>query len=78
MPTAPTREIVTSRRLTQADLKWLVCPVCRGSLALSQSEIQPGPGNVASQSISCVSCTLIYPVADNLPILLSDRATRPR
>ena len=74
MPTPPPPDITTARNLTPADLQWLVCPVCRESLTLTESEIQPELGNIASQTISCTSCTRTYPVADKLPVLLADRA----
>jgi len=74
MPSAPASEISAARPLTQADLCWLTCPVCRGSLALTPSE----PAGTAPQTIACTSCTRTYPVVDNLPILLADRATLPR
>jgi uncharacterized protein YbaR (Trm112 family) len=51
-------------RLTQADLGWLVCPVCHGALEL------------ASPNIACAGCGRQFPIVDGLPVLLADRATR--
>jgi uncharacterized protein YbaR (Trm112 family) len=48
--------------LTQADLRWLVCPVCHGALHL------------AGEVIGCAGCARRYPVVDGLPVLLADRA----
>ena len=50
------------RALRETVIRWLVCPVCRGSLALD--------GN----SIVCLACSRRYPVLDGLPVLLQDRA----
>jgi len=48
--------------LTQADLRWLVCPVCHGALHL------------AGEAIGCAGCARRFPVVDGLPVLLADRA----
>jgi uncharacterized protein YbaR (Trm112 family) len=50
-------------RLTQADLRWLVCPVCHGALQL------------AGANIACAACARHFPIVDGLPVLLADRAT---
>jgi uncharacterized protein YbaR (Trm112 family) len=49
-------------KLTQADLRWVVCPVCHGALQL------------AGEAIQCAGCQRRYPVVDGLPVLLGDRA----
>jgi uncharacterized protein YbaR (Trm112 family) len=49
-------------KLTQADLRWVVCPVCHGALQLAGKEIH------------CAGCQRRYPVVDGLPVLLGDRA----
>jgi uncharacterized protein YbaR (Trm112 family) len=49
-------------KLTQADLRWLVCPVCHGQLQL------------AGEAIRCVGCQRRYPLVDGLPVLLAGRA----
>jgi hypothetical protein len=49
-------------KLTQADLRWLVCPVCHGLLQL------------AGEAIRCVGCQRRYPLVDGLPVLLAGRA----
>ncbi|HEY2036612.1 MAG TPA: Trm112 family protein [Steroidobacteraceae bacterium] len=49
-------------KLTQADLRWVVCPVCHGPLELS------------GEQIACLGCRRRYPVVDGLPVLLADRA----
>jgi LSD1 subclass zinc finger protein len=42
----------------------LVCPACRKPLALSAGE----------ESLKCAACGRVYPVRDNIPILLIDEA----
>ena len=51
-------------KLTQADLRWLVCPVCHGPLQL------------AAETIGCTACGRRYPLVDGLPVLLANRALR--
>jgi uncharacterized protein YbaR (Trm112 family) len=51
-----------TRRLTQQDLKHLVCPVCHGPLLLE------------SAVIACTSCARRFPVVDGLAVLLEERA----
>ncbi len=55
-PTAPLH------RLTQQDLRALVCPVCHAALQLE------------AQAILCTGCGRRYPVVDGIPVLLAERA----
>jgi uncharacterized protein len=48
-------------------LEILVCPDCKGSLTVDQDH----------DELICNSCGLIYPVRDNIPIMLVDEARRP-
>jgi len=43
----------------------LVCPACKQPLALKN----------AGESLKCNACQRVYPVRDNIPILLIDEAT---
>jgi uncharacterized protein len=43
----------------------LVCPVCKGPLLLRK---EPG------ESLKCTACRRVYPVRDNIPIMLADEA----
>jgi uncharacterized protein YbaR (Trm112 family) len=43
----------------------LVCPVCKKSLLLKDT----------GDSLKCAECRRVYPVRDNIPILLVDEAT---
>ncbi len=52
--------------LPEGLLEILVCPNCRGEL-----EERP-----ESSTLRCLSCGLIYPVEDGIPIMLVERATR--
>jgi uncharacterized protein len=42
----------------------LVCPVCKKPLALKDS----------GDSLKCSTCRRVYPIRDNIPILLIDEA----
>ncbi len=48
-------------------LEILVCPDCKGSLTVDQD----------NDELICNSCGLIYPVRDNIPVMLVDEARRP-
>ncbi|MEJ7743331.1 MAG: Trm112 family protein [Nocardioidaceae bacterium] len=48
-------------------LEILVCPDCKGSLTVDQD----------NEELICNSCGLIYPVRDNIPVMLVDEARRP-
>ncbi len=43
----------------------LVCPVCKKPLLLR---------NEAVESLKCTECRRVYPVRDNIPIMLVDQA----
>ena len=45
----------------------LVCPDCKGSLTVDE----------AAEELICNSCGLIYPVRDDIPVMLVDEARRP-
>jgi len=45
----------------------LVCPDCKGSLTV----------NDVNEELICDSCGLIYPVRDDIPVMLVDEARRP-
>jgi uncharacterized protein len=46
-------------------LEILVCPVCKKPLVLK----------VDPEALKCIACHRVYPVRDNIPILLVDQAT---
>ena len=46
-------------------LEILVCPACRNPLILRDNP----------ESLKCGACKRVYPVQDNIPILLIDEAT---
>jgi uncharacterized protein len=48
-------------------LEILVCPDCKGSLTVDQD----------NDELICNGCGLIYPVRDDIPIMLVDEARRP-
>jgi uncharacterized protein YbaR (Trm112 family) len=53
--------------LDPALLDIIVCPACRGTLAVDE----------AASELACTSCGLAYPVRDDIPVLLVDEARRP-
>jgi uncharacterized protein YbaR (Trm112 family) len=48
-------------------LEILVCPDCKGSLTVDD----------ANEELICDDCGLIYPVRDDIPVMLVDEARRP-
>jgi uncharacterized protein YbaR (Trm112 family) len=46
-------------------LEILVCPVCKSKVILKED----GGG------LKCVSCKRVYPVRDDIPVMLKDQAT---
>ena len=53
--------------LDPALLEIIVCPDCRGALAVDD----------AASELVCTGCGLAYPVRDDIPVLLVDEARRP-
>jgi LSD1 subclass zinc finger protein len=50
--------------LSQEQLQMLICPACRQVL-----EYRPNP-----ESLKCPRCRRVYPVKDDIPIMLVDEA----
>ena len=46
-------------------LEILVCPVCKADLELKPDE----------SGLKCTKCKRVYPVRDNIPVMLVDQAT---
>ena len=55
------------RMIPQDLLDILVCPLCKAPLAHKFNE--------NAESLKCGQCRRVYPVKDNIPILLVDEAT---
>jgi uncharacterized protein YbaR (Trm112 family) len=53
--------------LDPALLEIVVCPDCRGALAVDED----------ASELVCTSCGLAYPVRGDIPVLLVDEARRP-
>jgi uncharacterized protein len=49
----------------QGLLEMLVCPVCKGKVLMKED----GTG------LKCVECKRVYPVRDDIPIMLKEQAT---
>lgn len=79
---SPVRTASLPRALTKADLRWLACPACHGTLVfeetpsqqkvLQNKSVQPENGYVA---ITCTACNRSYPLEEGLPVLLTSRVT---
>ncbi len=50
--------------ISQELLEILICPACRGELELKQD----GSG------LKCVDCKRVYPIRDDVPVMLVDEA----
>ncbi|MEN6617010.1 MAG: Trm112 family protein [Syntrophorhabdus sp.] len=50
--------------ISQELLDVMCCPVCKGDLTLSQSP----------EGLICATCRLLYPIRDDIPIMLPDEA----
>lgn len=53
------------KNITEELLKILACPKCKGPVELHQNS-----------GIVCRACQLVYPVRDEIPVMLVDEATR--
>jgi LSD1 subclass zinc finger protein len=51
--------------IDKALLDMLVCPACKQPLEYRQSP----------ETLKCTQCHRVYPVEDNIPIMLVDKAT---
>lgn len=51
--------------ISQDLLDILVCPVCKAKVILKED----------GSALKCVSCHRVYPVRDDIPIMLVDQAT---
>jgi uncharacterized protein YbaR (Trm112 family) len=55
-------------RLDPELLELIVCPDCRGALAVDED----------ASELVCTACGLAYPVRDDIPVLLVDEARQTR
>ncbi|HEU0141189.1 MAG TPA: Trm112 family protein [Bryobacteraceae bacterium] len=46
-------------------LEILVCPLCRADVVLLENE----------RGLKCVQCKRVYPIRDDIPVMLIDEAT---
>ena len=51
--------------VSQELLDLLVCPLCKKPLELKNE----------GQSLKCIQCRRVYPITDDIPIMLVDEAT---
>ena len=55
--------------LSQDLLDILVCPVCKKPLVLKKDALKE-----SAESLKCTECRRLYPVRDDIPIMLVDEA----
>jgi uncharacterized protein YbaR (Trm112 family) len=58
-------KLVSSMAISERLLEILVCPLCKAKVVLKED----GSG------LKCVSCHRVYPVRDDIPIMMVDQAT---
>jgi uncharacterized protein YbaR (Trm112 family) len=46
-------------------LEILACPVCKGDIKLTADE----------KGLKCMECSRVYPIKDDIPVMLADEAT---
>lgn len=60
--------------MNQDDLmSLLVCPICRGKLVPLAPRAPLTDGEL-TEGLCCDPCALVYPVRENIPVLLPDKA----
>lgn len=63
--TALADKLVCSMAISERLLEILVCPLCKAKVVLKED----GSG------LKCVACHRVYPVRDDIPIMMVDQAT---
>ena len=65
--TVPRRRLVynIANMVSRELLDMLVCPLCKKPVALTESKT----------GLKCVQCHRVYPIQDDIPIMLIDSAT---
>lgn len=61
----PADKLVDSMAISERLLEILVCPLCKAKVVLKED----GSG------LKCVACHRVYPVRDDIPIMMVDQAT---
>ncbi len=51
--------------IDQQLLDILACPVCQGDIKLTTDE----------KGLKCMNCSRVYPIKEDIPVMLSDEAT---
>jgi uncharacterized protein YbaR (Trm112 family) len=51
--------------IDQQLLDILACPVCKGDIKITADE----------KGLKCMSCSRVYPIREDIPVMLSDEAT---
>jgi uncharacterized protein YbaR (Trm112 family) len=51
--------------IDQQLLEILACPVCKGDIKITADE----------KGLKCMSCSRVYPIKEDIPVMLSDEAS---
>ncbi len=51
--------------IDQKLLEILACPVCKGDIKITADE----------KGLKCMSCSRVYPIKEDIPVMLSDEAS---
>lgn len=57
-------------------LSLLACPLCRGSLEATPPD--EGSGAKTVEGLICQKCGVVYPVRDEIPVMLAEEAVSVR
>lgn len=63
---AALKEQSSRRSIYDQGIELLRCPVCQGTLSIQEAPFR---------AVCCQACGRRYPIVDNLPILIPERAT---
>jgi uncharacterized protein YbaR (Trm112 family) len=63
-PIFPARKVFAAMAISEQLLEILVCPACRAKVELKAD----GSG------LKCVECKRVYPIRDDIPVMLIDEA----
>lgn len=63
-PAGPNATLTRAMAISKDLLEILVCPLCKATLELKQDE----------SGLKCVQCKRVYPIRDDIPVMLIDEA----
>ncbi len=51
-------------------LDLLACPLCKGALTLTVTDVEEAGGEILTGRLTCAACDEAYPIEDSIPNLL--------